>query len=315
MAKRGSETLMRTNSFTRVPSARFTRHLALSSGLLSTAAGRRFSTEASTDASSTPKLLSVNKSTDGDYAYLTMSSPPVNAISSAMATEITQTNADHDSDSSVRGFVLGSSVPGIFSAGLQLDELLIGEDGDTGPLARYWTSVQEMWLALYTTRLATVAAIPGHCIAGGCILALACDVRVMVDGGKGRFGVNETTFGLVPPPWLTQMMVDAAGLKAAAPLVQRGLLLPAEEALAAGLVDQTASLSRLAEESSARLNELLAVPDHARAQVKHQLRHTLADTLQYDGGRSDDLDLFMDLATSTDVQVQLKSYLKSLKKK
>ena len=73
--------------------------------------------------------------------------------------------------------------------------------------------------------------------------------------------------------------------------------------------------ARLAEESSARLNELLAVPDHARSQVKQQLRHTLADTLQYDGGRSDDLDLFMDLATSTDVQVQLKSYLKSLKKK
>ena len=113
---------MRTALCTRVPSARFTRHLALSSGrLLSSTAGRRFSTEASTDASSTPKLLSVNKSTDGDYAYLTMSSPPVNAISSAMATELTQTIAELEADSSVRGFVLGSSVPGIFSAGLQLE--------------------------------------------------------------------------------------------------------------------------------------------------------------------------------------------------
>ena len=73
--------------------------------------------------------------------------------------------------------------------------------------------------------------------------------------------------------------------------------------------------SRRSGNGSVSVNELLAVPDHARAQVKHQLRHTFADTLQYDGGRSDDLDLFMDLATSTDVQVQLKSYLKSLKKK
>ena len=41
---------------------------------------------------------------------------------------------------------------------------------------------QEMWLALYLTPLATVAAISGHAPAGGCMLAMACDARVMVDG-------------------------------------------------------------------------------------------------------------------------------------
>ena len=74
----------------------------------------------------------------------------------------------------VRGCVLGSSVPGIFSGGLHLPEFLIGSDGSIDRLAEYWTAVQEMWLALYTTPLATVAAIPGHCIAGGVMLSLAC---------------------------------------------------------------------------------------------------------------------------------------------
>ena len=49
---------------------------------------------------------------------------------------------------------------------------------------------QEMWLALYLTPLATVAAISGHAPAGGCMLAMACDARVMVDG-KYMIGVNE----------------------------------------------------------------------------------------------------------------------------
>ena len=49
---------------------------------------------------------------------------------------------------------------------------------------------QEMWLAFYLTPLATVAAISGHAPAGGCMLAMACDARVMVDG-KYMIGVNE----------------------------------------------------------------------------------------------------------------------------
>ena len=292
--------LPRPASLARPPPAHFSRHLLTA---------RRLCTEAEPE--ERPPTLIVKRE-GGGLATLSLKHKPVNSLTQAVCEELKAVTHELEADPEVRGVVFGSGVPGVFSAGLDLRSM---HNRSTDELAAFWKAVQEMWLALYTTRLATVAAIPGHCIAGGCILALACDVRVMVDGGKGRFGVNETTFGLVPPPWLTQMMVDAAGLKAAAPLVQRGLLLPAEDALAAGLVDQTASLSRLAEESSARLNELLAVPDHARAQVKHQLRHTLADTLQYDGGRSDDLDLFMDLATSTDVQVQLKSYLKSLKKK
>lgn len=118
------------------------------------------------------------------------------------------------------------SVPGIFSAGLQLTEL---RNPDMKRFKPFWRALQNTWLKLYTTRLATVAAISvgvgamcslilrcnrihlvyarfvqgilqqftvihipqGHAIAGGCLMALACDYRIMSEG-KYRIGLNET---------------------------------------------------------------------------------------------------------------------------
>ena len=83
-----------------------------------------------------------------------------------MAEEVIATLHALEEDPAARGVVLGSAVKGIFSAGLHLPDLLLDEDGSTSRLVRYWTSVQEMWLALYTTPLATAAAISGHSPAG-----------------------------------------------------------------------------------------------------------------------------------------------------
>lgn len=236
-----------------------------------------------------------------------------NTIDVVMADELIATMKQLEDDPQVRGIVLGSSVAGIFSAGLHLPSMIIGADGSTDDLATYWTRVQKMWLALYTTPLATVAAMPGHCIAGGCMLSLACDVRVLVDSSKCKMGLNETQFGLVAPPWLARMVVDVAGRRPAETLLQRGLLVPPEEALRLGLVDQTVPLSRVAEEARARLAELLAVPDGARASVKQQLRHEAADALREH--MSEDLDAFVSLVEKPSVQQQLISHIDGLKNK
>jgi 3,2-trans-enoyl-CoA isomerase len=75
----------------------------------------------------------------------------------------------------VDGFVLASSNPKIFSAGLDMKEFMVP---DPEHLSTFWTAVQDMWLALYGTPKATSAAIAGHAPAGGCLMALCCDHRV-----------------------------------------------------------------------------------------------------------------------------------------
>lgn len=258
----------------------------------------------------TPGLV-VQRASEG-IASVYLSAPPVNAISVPLLEEFISVLKDLDEDPTVRGFVLGSAVPNIFSAGIHLPELLIDADGGVDGIVRFWTLLQEAWLALYTSPLATVAAIPGHCPAGGCLLALSCDARVMVEG-KGSIGLNEVAFGLVPPPWLSRMLVGVTGQRRAEDMIMRGAMLSPEEALRAGLVDATVPLAALTDESNARLSALLAVPDHARSLAKAQLRQGAADALRE--AQSEDLDDLLKLVTQPHVQTSVRLYLESLSSK
>ena len=166
-----------------------------------------------------------------------------------------------EAEPSVRGVLLGSALPSVFSAGLDHTSLHGSTEAEH---ARYWTAVQEMWLTLYMTPLATVASVGGHSPAGGCMLALSCDERVMVEG-KPRIGLNETQLGIVAPPWFGTLLRDTVGARPAERMLQLGSLLSPEEALAAGMVDEVVPLHQLHGAASARLERLLAVPDAARA--------------------------------------------------
>jgi 3,2-trans-enoyl-CoA isomerase len=83
-------------------------------------------------------------------------------------------------DKDVRGFVLASSGKSVFSAGLDITEMH-RPDGER--LGHFWRQLQETWLTLYGTGLATVAAIDGHAPAGGCLL-VRTDARVCYVRGQ-----------------------------------------------------------------------------------------------------------------------------------
>lgn len=80
-------------------------------------------------------------------------------------------------------------------------------------LVEFWSAVQDATRSLYNTRLFTIAAMDGHSIAAGCILALCCDRRIL--SRSATIGLNETTFGLVPPPMAAAMMIDVVGMRQA----------------------------------------------------------------------------------------------------
>merc|ERR1711994_161685 len=74
------------------------------------------------------------------------------------------------------------------STGLEMTEM---HQPDPARLREFWRSLQSVWLQLYSFSLPTAAAITGHSPAGGCLLALCCDYRVM-QGPKFTIGLNET---------------------------------------------------------------------------------------------------------------------------
>ena len=167
-------------------------------------------------------LIAVQQIADlPDCVEVRLSSKPVNALSFALCTELTETLRELEEDREVKGILLSSALDGIFTAGLDLRALLETPDHPVDRVAEFWTAVQEMWLTLYMSPLATVSAISGHCPAGGCLLALSCDARVMVQG-SASIGLNEVQMGLVAPKWLSTLLKDTVGQRRAESMLQTG---------------------------------------------------------------------------------------------
>merc|ERR1712113_983122 len=166
----------------------------------------------------------------------------------------------------VDGFVLTSACKSVFSAGLDLTQVTNRSEAE---LREFWTAFESMWVALYSTPLATVAAINGACPALGAVLALSCDHRILLDQEKNRIGLNETALSMTPPKWLGLMCERTLGPREAERALQRALLFSPQDALEVGYVDALAGTEEeLAELSMKAMTEMMKVGQEARAECK-----------------------------------------------
>jgi 3,2-trans-enoyl-CoA isomerase len=131
--------------------------------------------------------------------------------------------------------------------------------GQPAKLDKFWTALQDLYLRLYTTRLAAVAAIEGHSPAGGCLLAMCCDYRIMTSG-KPMIGLNETQLGIVAPTWFRDTFVNTIGHRQAEKMLGLGLQVDATKAKAIGLVDEAVPLEEVFPRAQASIEKWLAIP-------------------------------------------------------
>ena len=244
-------------------------------------------------------------------AIVTLASPPINALTRPLVTQLTGAIRELEATEHIEGFVLRSGVRGVFTGGLHLPELLLADDGSNEAVAAFWHDFQELALALHGTPLATVAAISGACPAGGCLLALCCDERTMDRETAGSIGLNEAAFGLLPPYWLCELMIGCVGQRRAERMITRGQLLPPEDALNAGLVDELVPSAALHDVANARLLELLAIP--GRAIAKAQLRTPWQAELR--ARRDADRESVLAEVSRPAVQSAIVGYLEALRRK
>lgn len=153
--------------------------------------------------------------------------------------------------------VVLTGTDGVFSAGVDLRRLTAG---GREYVQRFLPKMNDAFFKVFTFPKPVVAAVNGHAIAGGCILACACDYRVMAEG-SGRIGTPELSVG-VPFPSLPmeilRLTVPADRLQA---IIYRGQTCTPDEALANGFVDELAPADDLldrAVETAARLGRLPA---------------------------------------------------------
>jgi enoyl-CoA hydratase/carnithine racemase len=119
-----------------------------------------------------------------------------------------------------------------------------------------------------------VAAITGHCPAGGTVLALYCDHRVMARGAF-RIGLNEVQVGLYPGYTIFRAFERLVGKSRTAALLPRGAMLDPEGALAAGLVDELVAPEAAVSRAVELATELVALPPRAYARTRALVRSDL----------------------------------------
>jgi 3,2-trans-enoyl-CoA isomerase len=201
---------------------------------------------------------------------LRLARPPVNALDPALMGALRGALAE--AVASGREAVILSGSPGLFSAGLDVPALL---KLDRASILGAWTTFFALLRDLATCPVPTVAALTGHSPAGGTVLALFADHRVLAEGPY-RVGLNEVQVGLPVPVVLLRALVYLVGERQAARLAVGGLLLGGEEALRVGLVDELVPVDEVVPRALAWTREVLARPRVAMTTTRLRVRRPLA---------------------------------------
>ncbi len=187
------------------------------------------------------------------------------------------------SDPEVAGIVLSSSSANFFSIGFDIPELF---DLSREEFGAFYGAVNQMCLDLYALPKPTVAAITGHAIAGGCILALCCDYRFIANGRK-LIGLNEVKLGLPVPYPADRMLRELVGMRPAREIMEAGEFYEPEQALALGLVDRVLPLERVVEEAVEMAVELGSLPCVAYGMIKGNRVETLLAEVERRGAEKE----------------------------
>jgi enoyl-CoA hydratase/carnithine racemase len=167
--------------------------------------------------------------------------------------------------------VVISGQPGMFSAGLDVPSLL--KHGRHG-IRQAWSDFFSLLESITRSPVPVVAAITGHSPAGGAVITLFCDYRVMSEG-EFKIGLNEVEVGVTLPPLLIGALARQVGPRQAERLGVAGMLVSADEAYRIGLVDELVPVKAVVPQALNRCEQMLARPPKAMAESRRHARDDL----------------------------------------
>ena len=245
---------------------------------------------------------------DGRLSTLRIDKARGNAIDEPLVEALAGAAGELARDDGVRGVLLASAHPKLFCPGLDLVALA---EYDRPSLARFMSAFTVAVAALYGLPKPVVAAVSGAAVAGGCILALTADHRVLRRGAA--IGLNEVKVG-VPLPWsVTRLLRASVPPQALARIALLGRNFSDEAALEAGLADELAEAEGFEALCRERLDEFADKDAPALAATKAWLREgVLAEMMAHEGER---LDAWLDRWFSPGTQERIRTTVASLKAK
>jgi enoyl-CoA hydratase len=171
----------------------------------------------------------------------------------------------------------------IFSAGVDLLRVL---EGGPAYLTTFLPALRTVFETLFCYPKPVVAAINGHAIAGGCVLACAADYRLMAQQ-TGRIGVPELLVGVPFPTIVLEIMRGAVAPHHLPSLLYQGAMVDPAKAVERGLVDAVVESGTLLEQAVAAAETFAALPPLAFALTKRQVREPAMKRVREEGPEFD----------------------------
>ena len=246
-----------------------------------------------------PALVRGARRADG-VAVVTLDNPKVNALSSALLTQLKA--VAEDLHANPPGAVVITGGDRVFAAGADISEF--GGPHEAAVIGGHFVATLD---AIASIPRMVIAAVSGYALGGGCEVALACDLRIVSE--KARFGQPEILLGIIPGGGGTQRLARLVGASRAKDIILSGRQVDAEEALRIGLADEVVAPEALHDRAFERAAELargaLAAQALAKRAIDGGLDLALADGLQLEQEN------FVEVFRTEDSQVGVKSFLES----
>ena len=211
---------------------------------------------------------------DDELAFVVLDRGKVNAIDEQVVRQLDDALSAVENAEDVRAVVLTGSGK-FFSFGFDIPAFM---DHSRQAFTRFLETFTALYTRLYTFPRPVVAALNGHAVAGGCMLALACDRRIM-SAGPGKISLNEITFGSSVFAGCVAMLRAIVGQQNAERVLATGALWLPEQALELGLVDAVVPPARLREAAIESAREI-AGDAVAFQSMRKLLRGQIAETMR-----------------------------------
>lgn len=202
--------------------------------------------------------------------------PPVNALRWESLEALREAVESAVRNKRIRSLMI-SGMPEYFSAGLDVrHQIEAGQEAADVVFHELFALLR----AIGTSPLPIAAAITGHSVGGGALLAIYCDYRIMADGDF-NIGLPEVRIGLPIPPVIYTALSRLIGPRMAERLCVEGTLMSSQAAQRIGLVDRLAPPSAVVAATLTWCQEMGALPPRAlrltRAAARRELAHAFAE--------------------------------------
>lgn len=245
---------------------------------------------------------------EDQVAHVRLNRGRSNAMHAPMIQELNTLLLQLDEDPSVRGILLQGK-DGFFSAGLDLIELYGYDEQEIRALWEGFIGLARTFIGVGKPVL---AAINGHSPAGGCVLALCADYRVMAQG-EFVIGLNELPVGIVVPQSVFHLYSFWIGQAQAYRNLLEGRLMSPEEAVSMGLVDELAPKDQLISTAERQLRKYMQLDTATWSQSKVNLRKSLIQ--MFDADQQEDIAAILKQWWAPQTRTLLKSIIDNLKSK